>query len=222
MLSWGHIRRVLQPILLKYWLDRRSNIRTSTRMEGFKLTVFPTVFHPRYFGSTSILARFVSTLDLKGKRFLEIGCGSGLVSMCAARAGAAVVAVDINPEAVRCCLANAAANGFEIDTRLGNLFSSLSHERFDVVAWNPPFLPREAATVAESAFFGGRDFDVIRRFSAEVGCHLKPGASVYTILSADIDIAEVEEIFRKQRFCVGQVFSKKWGLRETMVILCAR
>src|SRR3990167_2030136 len=100
MFSWGRVRRALQPIVLKYWLNQRNQRLVRTRVEGFDLQVFPSVFHPRYFGSSSILARFVSSLNLSGKAFLEVGCGSGIVAMCAARAGAVVTAVDINPEAV--------------------------------------------------------------------------------------------------------------------------
>src|SRR5438046_10227212 len=85
MLSWGRIRRALQPLVLKYWLKKRSQNTVTTRVEGFTLTVLPTVFHPRYFGSSSVLARFVSSLDLAGKYLLDVGCDSGLVALCAER-----------------------------------------------------------------------------------------------------------------------------------------
>jgi release factor glutamine methyltransferase len=221
MLSWGYVRRALHPVLIKYWLNRRTKVSTSTRVEGFRLSVPPGVFHPRYFGSSSILARFVSSLDLKGKRFLEVGCGSGLVALSAARAGAHVIAVDINPDAVNCCSTNAADNGLIVDTRFSDLFSTLSHEMFDVIAWNPPFLPGKPTNLAESAFFGGAEFDVIKRFAAEVRDHLVPGGCTYTIVSADIDIGSIEDVFRQRSFAVSRVLSRKWGLRETMVILCA-
>src|SRR5262245_29793863 len=106
MLSWGTLRRALQPVVLKYWLNERTNRLVRTYVEGFDLEVFPGVFHPKYFGSSTILGRFVSQLPLTGKSFLEIGCGSGIVALCAARQGATVTAVDINPDAVRCTIAN--------------------------------------------------------------------------------------------------------------------
>jgi release factor glutamine methyltransferase len=222
MVSWGRIRRALQPLVLKYWFKPRSLASVVTRVEGFELTVFPTVFHPRYFGSSSILARFVSSLDLGEKKFLDIGCGSGLLAMCAARRGADVTAVDINPEAVRCSLANAARYGLDIDARVSDLFSSLDGARFDVIAWNPPFLPGIPSTAAEAAFYGGPRLDLIRKFAAEVHDHLMPGASIYTILTADADVAGIEMLFREQGFTVSRVRSRRWGLRETMVILWAR
>jgi release factor glutamine methyltransferase len=222
MLSWGRIRRAVQPLVLKYWLNDRLKNSLTTRVEGFDLVVFPTVFHPRYFGSSRILARFVSSLNLRETFFLEVGCGSGIVALCAARAGARVTAVDINPEAVRCTLANAERHALRIDARTGDLFSSLGDERFDIIAWNPPFLTGTPATLAEAAFYGGPRFDVIRRFVDSVERHMNRGASVYTILSADIDIASIEDMFRNRSFVVSRVLSKRWILGETMVILHSR
>ena len=222
MLTWGRIRRALQPAVLKYWLNQRSKQRVCTRVEGLDLEVFPGVFHPRYFGSSTILARLVASLPLQRKAFLEIGCGSGVVALCAAKAGADVVAVDINPEAVRCTIANAARNGLHVDVRLGDLFSPLVGTRFDVVAWNPPFLLKEPGSLSEAAFYGGPNFEVIRRFTNHIREHLNANAVVYTIVSADIDIEQIEQLFRAQAFAVSRVLSQRWGLGETMVVLCAR
>jgi release factor glutamine methyltransferase len=222
MCSWGSLRRVLQPVVVKYWLNQKSRKTVRTSVEGFDLQVFPSVFHPKYFGSSSILARFISGLTLRGKAFLEVGCGSGVVALCAAKAGAEVTAVDINPEAVRCTLENARTNHLRVDARVGDLFSSVTGMRFDVIAWNPPFLRADAVTLTDAAFFGGRDFDVIRRFVKHVRANIADGASIYTILSADASIERVEEFFRNEAFDVSRVSSSRWGLGETMVILCAR
>jgi release factor glutamine methyltransferase len=220
--SWGRVRRALQPLVLKYWLNQRGRHAVQTRVEGLDLNVFPSVFHPRYFGSSAILARFVSALPLKDKSFLDVGCGSGVIAITAARAGAGATAVDVNPEAVRCTQENAERNHVRIDARVSDLFASLNGTRFDVIAWNPPFLPGTARSSSEAAFYGGPDFDVIRRFAHDVRAHLQPGASIYTILSADIDVAKIENIFRRHDFTVSTALSTRWTLGETMVILCAQ
>jgi release factor glutamine methyltransferase len=116
---------------------------------GFRLYVLPTVFHPKYFGSSRIFGSYLETAGLRGRSFLDMGTGSGVIALFAARAGARVTAVDINPQAVLCASDNAAAAGLEIDCRESDLFSALNGRRYDVIAWNPPFFPKAAADAAE-------------------------------------------------------------------------
>ncbi len=47
------------------------------------------------------LAAFLGTADLAGQRFLDLGSGSGLMSLAARRLGAAVVSFDYDPDSVR-------------------------------------------------------------------------------------------------------------------------
>jgi predicted nicotinamide N-methyase len=58
----------------------------------------------------------VSIRSLRGKRTLELGCGLGLPSIAAARAGGRVLATDWSPDAVRATAANAERNDVEIET----------------------------------------------------------------------------------------------------------
>ncbi len=48
------------------------------------------------------LGIFLGATDLRGKRFLDIGSGSGLHSLAACRMGAEVVAFDYDPQSVAC------------------------------------------------------------------------------------------------------------------------
>jgi SAM-dependent methyltransferase len=50
------------------------------------------------------LTEFLGMEDLRGRSFLDIGCGSGLFSLAAHLLGAErVVSLDVNPNSVRCC-----------------------------------------------------------------------------------------------------------------------
>jgi predicted nicotinamide N-methyase len=64
------------------------------------------------------LARYAATLDLAGRRVVELGCGLALPSFAAALAGADVVATDWSPEALALVTRNAAANHLRIATAL--------------------------------------------------------------------------------------------------------
>lgn len=81
---------------------------------GVDLMVPATVFgdggHPTTAGCLSALAAAVSA----GARVLDVGCGTGVLAIAAARAGADVTALDVDPEAVSATRHNAAVNGVDV------------------------------------------------------------------------------------------------------------
>ncbi len=75
----------------------------------------PTPYWASQWPSGVALARYVAERDLSGMRVLEVGCGLGLPSVAAARAGADVLATDYCVEAVVYAAHNLALNGLEGD-----------------------------------------------------------------------------------------------------------
>lgn len=139
-------------------------------INGLFVATHPDVYEPS--DDTFLLARVVGELLEPGDRFLEVGCGTGFVSLVAARAGAQVVAVDRNPQATRLTAKNARQNGLAIDVALSDLLSSLDAP-FDIVAFNPPYLPTADDEHVEGpldwAFDGGPDGNrVVLAFAAQV------------------------------------------------------
>ena len=61
------------------------------------------------------LAKAIARRALKGARVLELGCGLGLPSIAAARAGGRVLAVDWSPAAIELLATNAARNGARVE-----------------------------------------------------------------------------------------------------------
>ena len=62
------------------------------------------------------LANELDAEELRGRRVVELGCGLGVPSIAAARAGADVLATDSSPEALELLARNAAANGVALET----------------------------------------------------------------------------------------------------------
>jgi len=117
-----------------------------------------------------------------GERMLEIGAGTGLAAVLAARAGAHVIATDIRPEAVACTRDNAARNGVadRIDVRLGDGFSPVTGLRFDLICTSPPQMPTPPARGRDDAEAaadnGGPDgWALLDRLIREAPAHLAPG-----------------------------------------------
>jgi ribosomal protein L11 methyltransferase len=75
----------------------------------------------------------------RGDEVLDLGTGSGILAIAAAKLGARrVVALDTDPEAVKAARENAAANvvGDEVEVREGSLPEGMAGERFDLIVAN--------------------------------------------------------------------------------------
>jgi len=103
---------------------------------------FGTGQHP----TTAMCLRALEDLRRPGATVLDLGCGSGILAIAAARLGAAsVLALDIDPNAVRAARENAAVNGVTgiVEVREGTLDVETPRRRepyvaaqFDVIAAN--------------------------------------------------------------------------------------
>jgi SAM-dependent methyltransferase len=89
------------------------------------------------------MAEFLSARTLRADaRVLDVGTGSGILLMTAARGRREGIGVDINPRAVRLASFNTELNGLtNCRVALRDIFeSSADLGRFDVVTWNTPFM----------------------------------------------------------------------------------
>lgn len=98
------------------------------------LTVPPTVFGDGAHPTTTACLAEVARLVTAGTRVLDVGCGSGALSVVAARLGGQVTAIDIDPLAARTTAANAEANGVAVDVSSTPVADV--DGRFDVVLAN--------------------------------------------------------------------------------------
>jgi len=167
------------------WFSRRYRRLVLEEVDGVPLIILPDVFNPVLFRTGRFLARSLTTVSMDtATTVLDMGTGSGIGAVFAARRAARVVAVDVNPEAVRCAKLNALLNHFEdrIDVRCGDLFQPVAHDRFDFVLFNPPFYRGQPKDDLDRAW---RSEDVFERFAAGLGNHLTETGRAMIILSTD-------------------------------------
>jgi methylase of polypeptide subunit release factors len=89
--------------------------------------------------STQALAQMM--ISRSGGRALDLGTGSGVLALLAARHADRVWAVDLNPRAADITKLNALLNGVtNLDARTGDLFEPVSEQTFDLMVCNPPFV----------------------------------------------------------------------------------
>jgi release factor glutamine methyltransferase len=201
----GRLRRLFRDsvhyLSHKFILNRRST--RTVRAAGFRLIVYPTVFHPKLFLTSEFFARFLATTNLAGKRAADVGTGSGILALAAARAGATVVALDINPKAVEATTDNACANGLgdRVTAIRSDLMSGLEPDcLFDVIISNPPFFSGEPRDIADCAWVAGPGYrDIISLFE-QARQRLKPSGKMYVLLSSDSDLHFLGQLIARAGF----------------------
>jgi release factor glutamine methyltransferase len=202
-------RRLAHRLLHAHAL--RQIAKPVARLYGRTLMTDPQVFHPVYFLSTRVLVDYIATLDLGGRRFLDMGTGSGAVGIFAALRGAAVTACDVNPRAVEVAAANARRNGVGMEVLESNLFAALPGRTFDLVAFNLPFYPRDPETPFDAALCAGRNFETIAGFAAGCQRALAPEGRVVALFSEDSGRDRMLSMFESAAFTVEEELTRtRW------------
>lgn len=90
---------------------------------------------------------------------LDLGCGTGILGLSAARNGADVLSVDVNPECTAAATVNAHINGLgdRLTAAEGDIMSLSLDSRFDLVVSNPPCLPLRRGSLGWLAGEAGLD-----------------------------------------------------------------
>jgi release factor glutamine methyltransferase len=174
-----------------------------------------TVYEPAE--DSRLLAEAV--LDrIDGERVLEVGVGSGYVAArIDSETHADVIGCDINPEAC------ARARGEGIEVVRSNLTDPFAVDSFDVVVFNPPYLPtppdEEWDDPLEYALSGGEDGRrVVRPFLSDVGRILRPNGRCYLLVSTLTDVEAVVELAEATGLTAEQISEESFPFERLVVL----
>lgn len=159
---------------------------------GLSLVVPPTV--QPITPTSHLLGRAVIDEVRSGEKVLDMGCGCGVNGILAARAGADVVAVDINPDAVRATLNNASRNGTldRMDVRESDVFDAVP-ETFDLIVMDPPFRWFKPRSIAEAATTD-EGYRAMTRFFGQVRNHLAKDGRLLVFFGTSGDLGYLEQL----------------------------
>lgn len=123
----------------------------------------------------------------KNKTVLDIGSGSGIQALAALNSNAlAVTATDINPEVIAHLKSISKSNQNKITIIKSNLFSKIK-SKFDLIVFNPPYLPEDEYEDSESKLVttGGKHGDeIILKFLNQAPSHLNKNGIILLLLSS--------------------------------------
>jgi len=166
---------------------------------------------------SDLLARTADERVAEGDRVLDVGTGSGYVAAAMAEAGAEAVGVDLSPLACR----EAADNGVPVVR--GDLVAPFRNAAFDLVAFNPPYLPTPAEAEwddwMEHALSGGEDGRrLVDPFLESVGRVIAPGGEALLLVSSLTDPDAVRAYAREQGLASEVLATEKHPYEELVVL----
>ncbi|MGE5187435.1 MAG: HemK2/MTQ2 family protein methyltransferase [Betaproteobacteria bacterium] len=160
---------------------------------------------------------------------LDLGTGSGILAVLAAKKGGLVVAVDLNPHAIRCAHENAKLNHVQskISFVQADLFTALvSDSTFDVILFNAPYLPSEegeaSSWIGRSWAGGASGREVVDRFITEVTRHLKFDGKVLLMQSTLTGVQETIDRFNTIKFKAAVKAAQNLPFFETLTLIEAK
>ena len=161
----------------------------------------PTVYPPRE--DTDLLARIVHNLEAgSSQHVLEIGSGSGVISVYAAQEGHSVWSCDINPYAVAATKKLAQDHDVSITVREGGPGPSSEitdlqwsgGNNFDCILWNLPYLPSMGAhqrlgPLEEASFLSEGNFSLYEHMLKKINATdiLSDHGKAYFVVSSNFE-----------------------------------
>lgn len=187
----------------------------------FSIETHPEVYDPAE--DTLLLANNLTAR--KDDKILEIGVGSGYVSLMASRNAKIVVGTDLNIHAAKLAKLNAKLNNIpNVDFVFGDLFGPIG-ERFDLIVINPPYLPETGGIEPrhiDLSWNGGKDGRrVIDKFLEDVPKYLDTNGRILMVQSSISDNNKTMKILVAQGFEVRIIAEEKLFF-ETLFLIEAK
>lgn len=191
----------------------------------FHLNDLVIELHPEVYEPAEDSFLLIKALKIyQGDGVLEIGSGCGLIGLECARRGANVICTDINPYAIKLVRKNTKRNHRllkgTIEVREGDLFSVIKdEEHFDVIVFNPPYLPTSKEDRVggwfDKAIDGGKDgIRVTKQFIKGLKNHLSKNGRAYFIFSSLANRSQLERYLIKEKFNYEIVASQKFDFES--------
>ena len=147
---------------------------------------------------SELMAEFLPLVIRKenSQTFLDMGCGSGIQSVAAIEAGIKkdnILAVDIDVEALE------ETGKLGVQTRKSDLFENVQ-ERFDLIAFNPPYLPEDKHDKSAETTGGKHGWEIIEKFLQQAREHLTERGKILLLFSSLTDKEKVDSCIEEAGF----------------------
>jgi methylase of polypeptide subunit release factors len=203
-------RRIIESRRALLEKSQQENFPYTVEVCGMSLLIYRGVFSPKWFESSGLFCDMLPSMS--GLKFLDMGCGCGVITIKAALSGASVAdGVDIAREAVVNTHRNAKRLGVSHLVRCwqSDLFSEISpNSQYDVIFWNPPWLflnstYRYKSLLEMSLFDPG--YTLLTRFFKEALLRLSPDGRMLLGFADFGEVHKLEDMASRFRYTLKEL-----------------
>lgn len=197
------------------------------RMYAYKdiiVKVKPGVAHPGFFYSTNFLLEFLEFINFRRKKILEIGSGSGLISIVAAKDGANVTAIDICPLAVKNTDANIILNRQKIlegngnaKTILSDLFENVPAGIYDILLIDQSTFRKNSLKNENWSSMLNQKLEYFQTLFSKCRNFMDKESEMYIVLPGKFDFKTLQSM-SKENGIKMQIVSVRSFITESLII----
>ncbi len=150
---------------------------------------------------------------------LDMGTGSGILAREAVKYADKVIAVDVNKELIQ--ELKKLNKDKKITYKHSNLFSNIK-QKFNLIIFNPPYLPKDKREAKESALTttgGKKGYEIIEKFLNNVKKYLKKDGKVLLLFSSLSKKSRIQQILKKNKLKFKQIARKGLFFEKLYVYL---
>lgn len=213
---------IYQPFVQWY-----TNTERTHAYKDIVIKVKPGVAHPGFFYSTNFLLEFLEFINFKRKKILEIGSGSGLISIVAAKDGANVTAIDICPLAVKNTDANIFLNcqkilegNGNVKTILSDLFENVPPGIFDILLIDQSTFRNKSLKDENRSTVLNNKLEYFQTLFSKCRNFMDKESEMYIVLPVKFDFKTLQSM-SKENGIKMQIVSVRSFITESLFILKA-
>ncbi len=193
------VKRIISPVLI-FIISRYLRKERTYSYKKIKVVILPGVFHPGLFFSTKIFLNYLTRYDFFEKKVLELGAGSGLISIYCQKKGAFVTASDISEKVIKNLYLNIEMNNASIKIIKSDLFDNISDCDFDFIIINPPYFAKDPIDENDYAWYCGRDLQYYKKLFLQLEKFQNKKIIILMTLSEDCQIDEIQMIAKNNNY----------------------
>ena len=136
--NWNEIwESSFEPIIVGDWCSILAPFHKNVYNTKYTIIIKPQMsFGTGHHETTFMMVETMKSVDLKNKKLLDMGTGTGILAILGRKLGADYVeAIDISDDAIKNCAENASINNVNLVTKLGGK-EQIENKKYDVILAN--------------------------------------------------------------------------------------